>query len=252
MRDRLNPIYNAPANVFGYGGRDIGCHTANPLRLSGDYFPARDYPPNNPIFISATENIEAGRVDSDGNRRITALVDYDSTNNFLPIRPTAPVSFTDIVVEERRLRVYNRADFTFTAGQSIRLLPGFTVDAGANFTAQIQRCGSFSRQGVEEALPPVVLPALTVQPEEKPMLTLSPNPSGSVVTCQYWVKQPGLVQIMLFDLQGKAVSTLHSTADVQPGAYAIEKNIASVQPGIYLVQLKSTNYSESKRLLVQR
>ncbi len=249
MRDNLNPIYNAPANAFGYDGRDIGCYTDTPLRLSGDYLPAQDYQPTNPVVISASTSIEAGQTDSDNNGCITAFVDYTGNNN----SPQAPVAPALPGVEERRLRVYNRADFTFTAGQSIRLLPGFTVDAGARFTARIQPCNANARQGVDDnmALPPVVVPALSA-PEAEPTLTLSPNPSGETVSCQYWVKQPGLVQLVLYDLQGKAVGTLFSAPDAQPGGYNVERSIASVVPGLYLVQLKSTNHTESKRLLVQR
>lgn len=248
VRDHLNPNYNIIANLTGWHGRDVGCYPDNPLRLSGEYFPARDYQPFNGVEISAEQNIEAGQMDTDQNGNISSYINYNNTG---VAQPAA------LNLEERRLQIYNGADFTFSAGQQIRLLPGFTVQAGASFTARIKGCGINSRQAaVDESgassLATVVLPTPREQTEEKSMLKLSPNPAGDDLVCEYWIKQPGPVQITLFDLQGKAVSMLHSTADAQPGAYAIEKSIASMQPGIYLVQLKSTNYSESKRLLVQR
>ncbi len=148
MREALNPNYNSGANLFGIDGRDIGCYPDNPLRLSGDYYPARQYQPNGLIIISAQNNIEAGRVDSDGNANISGYVDYTGANN-TAVR-FAATQQNPFGVEERRLRIYDGADFEFRAGGVIRLLDGFSVDRGASFTARIQACNG-ARQGVDES-----------------------------------------------------------------------------------------------------
>jgi hypothetical protein len=251
VRDHLNPNYNIIANLTGWHGRDVGCYPDNPLRLSGEYFPARDYQPFNAVEISAEQNIEAGQtdVDQDGNNT-SSYIDYNGVGQAVPAQ---------LRLEERRLRVYNGADFTFSAGQRIRLLPGFTADAGSTFTARIKDCGfaSFGRQAAPDEsgaslLASVVLPTPTEQLEEKPMLKLSPNPTGDDLVCEYWVRQPGAVEVNVFSEEGKAVTKLHEAVDQQPGPYRIERNIRDLEAGVYIVQLKSQNHTESKRLLVSR
>ena len=186
MRDALNPSYNVSANLFGIDGRAVGCYSDNPLRLSGNYFPARDYQTNPQQVISAAINIEAGTVPGSGN----AYARFDPTGTF--VNPPAGNS-----LEEGFLRIYNGADFVFTAGQTIRLLPGFTVDAGASFTARIQGCNANARVGAVDSLVQqagvTALPPVTPAEEEPADLVVSPNPGAGLVRCQYVVRQPGAV-----------------------------------------------------------
>jgi len=102
VRRELNPNFNELVNFRGLEGEDINCYTDNPLVLNGNYFPARDYQPQNRIAISAEQRIVAG-----------------TTN----------------------LRVFNGADFVISASQAITFEPGFTADAGAIFEARIAPCG---------------------------------------------------------------------------------------------------------------
>jgi hypothetical protein len=138
-------------------------------------------------------------------------------------------------------------------------LPGFTASAGSTFTARIKNCGeaSFGRQAATEErgaslLASVVLPVPVELTEEKPMLKLSPNPTGDDLVCEYWVRQPGAVELNVLNEAGQAVTKLHKAMDQQPGPYRQERTVRDSAPGVYIIQLKSQNYTESKRLLVSR
>lgn len=93
LRDALNPDGGI---TIGTSGWEITCYE-NLLDLSGEYFPAGDYQPENAITLSASNNI--------------------TTNGDLTIR--------------------TGADFTFEAGTRIDLNPGFDVQPGAQFDAVI-------------------------------------------------------------------------------------------------------------------
>ena len=253
MREALNPNYDKSPNLFGIDGRDIGCYPDNPLRLSGDYYPANQYQPNNLIIISAQNNIEAGRVDSDGNTRVSGYVDYTGVNN-TAVRFEATQQ-TPFGVEERRLRVYNGADFEFRAGGVIRLLDGFVVERGASFTGRIQTCTG-ARVGVDESAmtqtSAPLAPALTAATDEPADLVVSPNPSTGLVQCRYVVRQAGAVRLAVIDAQGREVLPGLSIANQQPGQYDVVQDLSALPPGLYLMQLETATGKTAERIILQR
>ena len=253
MREALNPNYDKSPNLFGIDGRDIGCYPDNPLRLSGDYYPASQYQPNGLITISAQNDIEAGRVDSDGRNGITGYVDYTGANN-TAVR-FAATQQTPFGVEERRLRVYNGADFEFRAGGVIRLLDGFSVDRGASFTARIQTCTG-ARVGVDESAmtqtSEPLAPPLTAATDEPADLVVSPNPSTGLVQCRYVVRQAGAVRLAVTDAQGREVLPGLSLTNQQPGQYDVMQDLSALPPGLYLMQLETATGKTTGRVVLQR
>ena len=246
LREPLNPSYDIGPNLFGIDGRDIGCYSDNPLRLSGDYFPARDYQPNNQIVISAQQTIEAGQVDSDNRAGITGYIDYNGPNN------TATQFFAGTFgVEERRLRIYDGADFVFTAGQTIQLLPGFSVDRGGSFTGRIQSCNGARVAANESEVIPVSAPLQPVA-DEPTGLVISPNPSTGPVRCQYTVRQTGKVRLSVLDVQGRELLTWLDLSAQQPGQYDVEKDLSALPAGMYLLRLETETGNRSGRFVLQR
>jgi Secretion system C-terminal sorting domain len=249
LREALNPNYEVGPNLFGIDGRDIGCYTDNPLRLSGDYFPANQYQPNNLIIISAQNDIEAGRTDSDSRNGITGYIDYAGVNN-------AAVQANPFGVEERRLRIYAGADFEFRAGGVIRLLDGFVVENGASFRARPGQACNGARVGVDESAtnqtPGSVGPTLNVTTDEPADLVVSPNPSTGAVRCQYLVRQTGAVKLVVIDTQGHELLTGLDVSNQQPGRYEITQDLSALPPGVYLMQLQTATGKTTERVVLQR
>ncbi len=246
MRDALNPSYSPSANLVGIDGRDIGCYPDNVLRLSGNYFPANRYQPNNFVAIRAQNSIEAGQVDSDGNGFVTSAARIDA-NGFLTQQPTGNG------IEESFLRIYDGADFEFTAGQTISLLNGFTVENGARFTARIANCNGSARVATETpSLPNSAMATERVSTDEEKLLTVSPNPISSSFQYNYKVRQSGEVNINLYDIQGRLLSNIFSSKSMQPGDYQGVKDVSDIKAGVYLIQLITSSDKTSQKILIQR
>jgi len=116
VRTSLNPDYNLSADLFGIDGRKITCY--NNLELpgapgvSGHYFPANHYQPENTIVLQAANNITT----------------------------TQPI------------RVYDGADYRFRAGGTIDIGPGFEVEQGANVVMEIQGCTANKEENIESQM----------------------------------------------------------------------------------------------------
>jgi hypothetical protein len=244
VREPLNPGYNRDANLFGIDGRSAVCYDANPLRLSGNYFPARDYQPNNQVIIRAGRTIEAGAIA--GSTNAYARFDAAGTNVLNPVGTS---------LEEGFLRIYSGADFVFTAEESIRLVDGFQVQAGATFSARIQSCLAFVNSKpipptatTNESLPPV-LPA-AVQTESS-VLSVSPNPSRGPIAGNYQVRQTGAVSVRLLNVEGKILQTVVETTHQEPGTYPFQATLAGQPQGVYLIELQTQTDKIARRVLLQ-
>jgi hypothetical protein len=242
VREPLNPNYNISANLFGIDGRSSVCYTDNPLRLSGNYFPARDYQPDNRIVIRARQNIVAGAIAGSPN----AFARFNAAGT--GIVPPAGTS-----LEEGFLRIYTGADFTFTADESIRLVDGFQVQAGAAFSARIQSCAFFATSqptlpATTESIPPVLSAA---EQSESSVLTVSPNPNRGLIDVTYQVRQPGSVSVRLLGVDGKLLQLLTESAEKEPGTYSFQATITGQPTGVYLVELQTQTDKVARRIIIQ-
>lgn len=83
-----------------------------------------------------------------------------------------------------------------------------------------------------------------------------PNPFSNSTIIEYVVLSKSSVQLTIHDLNGKVVKTLLNK-DVYPGTYRIEfdgndQNGNLLPAGMYIYKLTSSNFQESKRLIIQR
>ena len=106
IKNTLNPSQDVWTDLFGIEGRKITCYDnltlPGSVGVSGQYFPAKHYQPNNEISLKAAEKIE--------------------TTQFIYVHPSA--------------------NYEFKAGKSITLNPGFKADTGAVFKGNIEECVS--------------------------------------------------------------------------------------------------------------
>jgi len=249
LRDALNPT-----NVLigGCNGTEVECYQGD-LRLKGEYFPARDYQPNNVIILRAENNIIAADAAAAG------LPGVDS------------------------LTIHENADFTFNAGGSVILQPGFVAEMGSNFVAQAGVPCSANRQIPEEpeyiseaeyqalveksqqALAELQSYGIThenimnyiqnsttseitnseqilTQQTEKWLnpnvseLHLYPNPAQEVVKIRYSVVHGNSAKIIIYDMYMRVVEEVQ----VQEKAGITELNITHLPKGVYLCELQTS------------
>lgn len=80
-----------------------------------------------------------------------------------------------------------------------------------------------------------------------------PNPFNPVTSIKFKVASVGqssqTVSLRVFDLLGKEVATLVNEK-LQPGTYEVTFDAGNLPSGVYFYQLKSENYTETKKLIL--
>jgi hypothetical protein len=75
-----------------------------------------------------------------------------------------------------------------------------------------------------------------------------PNPFNPATTIQYTIDERQLTTVRVYDLLGRAVSTLVNEAQ-QPGTYSVQFNASSLTSGVYFCRLQSGGHAATKKLM---
>lgn len=78
-----------------------------------------------------------------------------------------------------------------------------------------------------------------------------PNPFNSTTTISYAIPQNSHVTIDIFDIRGRKVNTLVN-AYHSPGIYEIEWTSTGCASGLYFCRLTAENFTDTKKLIVQK
>ncbi|MBC7921421.1 MAG: T9SS type A sorting domain-containing protein [Ferruginibacter sp.] len=213
VRSALNPDNRL---IFGVPGRQINCYPD--LNLTGRYFPARDYQPQNRIVIRSANRITAGSLNA---------------------------------ANEPQLVVFPGADFVFNANSEITLTPGFEVRAGATVAFNIVPCTAPARLSAQEPDSEPVTESNPAAAGEKPtsaLLTASPNPFGAT-TIGYRLAEAGSVRLWVTNLLGQEVATLVN-GHREAGEHTVVFDAGGRPAGVYLYTLQTSSFIESKRLMI--
>ena len=76
-----------------------------------------------------------------------------------------------------------------------------------------------------------------------------PNPFNPTTTIKYQIPELSFVTIKVFDVLGNEITTLVNE-EIAEGSYEIDFNASGTTSGMYFYQLKTENYSESKKMIV--
>lgn len=81
-----------------------------------------------------------------------------------------------------------------------------------------------------------------------------PNPFNSTTTIRFEIKTKGLISLVIYDITGKEVIKLIKNQKLNPGEHNISWNGSNkmgkeVSSGIYLYQLKTKNFTATRKLL---
>ncbi len=78
-----------------------------------------------------------------------------------------------------------------------------------------------------------------------------PNPFNPITTIRYQIAEPGFVSLKIYDLLGKEITTLVNEKKAS-GEYTVEWNGKGLPSGIYLYQLKAGEFTETRKLVLQK
>lgn len=78
-----------------------------------------------------------------------------------------------------------------------------------------------------------------------------PNPFNSQTTISYSIPITSLVQIQVFDILGREVSTLLNE-EKAAGNYKINFNASELTSGIYFYRIKASNFVETKKMILMK
>jgi len=145
---------------------------------------------------------------------------------------------------------------TYQAGRSIVLNPGFQVDAGIEFIADIEDC-----EGEEEEIGDGLAIQEEVIIEQKQLIktTISsedllvkvvPNPFTSYTKIQYEVPKDTKLNMSLYDMQGKKIRVLQENSYHLKGSYEFHLDLSIYNSGMYFIHLQTPTISRVEKLIL--
>ncbi len=75
-----------------------------------------------------------------------------------------------------------------------------------------------------------------------------PNPFNSMTNIKMNILNAGVAKLTVFDLLGRKVADIVNEY-LQPGTYQVQFDASDLTSGIYFYQLKTDNFTETKKLL---
>ncbi|QNF33874.1 T9SS type A sorting domain-containing protein [Adhaeribacter swui] len=142
--------------------------------------------------------------------------------------------------------------FTFTAGDSIVLGPGFEVDSTTEFTAQIYALPAETAPAPElAATPSNALNAAADNTGNLQAFTLFPNPASEQFHIQYEVNKTAVVSVALYTLEGTPVQQFVTAQQQEPGSYKLALPVTQIASGVYVVALKIDSKTISQRVVIR-
>jgi len=76
-----------------------------------------------------------------------------------------------------------------------------------------------------------------------------PNPFNATTTISFTIEYPQLVTLKIYDLLGREIQTLINE-DRQAGMHTVMFDASHLSSGIYFYRLQTSDYSESKRMVL--
>lgn len=212
--------------VTGMDGQQPSCYSGNPLELNGNYFPARDYQPENKITINAATRavLASGTGHNGGNLRAFAGSDF----------------------------VINAPDIEIGTGD-------FDIDANATFELNNQSCSpANARMEAQDALAGCNLARMEFDPEFAATevddnvnynISLSPNPASKEIIVEFNLNAIEIVKIEILNTTGIIVknNTLENT---QIGTQMITINTTDLISGTYFCKFTTENHTQTLKFII--
>jgi len=86
-------------------------------------------------------------------------------------------------------------------------------------------------------------------PEQYYLYQNFPNPFNPVTTIKYDVPKQGNIELIIYDILGRKVKTLVNQTQ-QAGRYEVVWNASNVASGIYIYQIRTTDFVDTKKMIL--
>lgn len=141
------------------------------------------------------------------------------------------------------VRWNNLGEFTFTGTPADRVIISNSATGGNVVCADGLRILSFDSTLTHIYEPPAMTP------HEYNLVNNYPNPFNPGTTIEYYVPEPGMVTLKVYDSLGREINTLvHESKEA--GYYQQEFNGIELPSGIYIAVLRSKNTTASVKMLL--
>lgn len=147
--------------------------------------------------------------------------------------------------------INGNATVTYTAGESISLLPEFEVNSvgGATFHASIAPCISTTFQSTTE-----VLANGKVELKESPFLAqiqllVQPNPITYEAQIQFYLPKTNQIKLLLYDINGHLIQMLNNSL-LSKGWHQIPFKKQQLPNGIYYLTLHGESEMQSQKIFI--
>jgi len=141
----------------------------------------------------------------------------------------------------------------YTASQSIVLIPGFQAQNNTGFLAMITPCFdviSTLKYIAQQRVNSEDLPAAG-ETASSSHFTLFPNPATDEVNIKFTLKTSSDIKISIYDVSGKLIKTDRSSGQFPRGEFLKTIDTRSLQKGIYLVSIETSEYKDTKKLIIK-
>ena len=78
-----------------------------------------------------------------------------------------------------------------------------------------------------------------------------PNPFNPTTQIKYSIKESGLVQIKVYDILGKEITTLVNERK-DAGSYTIDFNASELPSGVYIYQLTTPGFTQARKMILAK
>ncbi len=140
------------------------------------------------------------------------------------------------------------SDMTFSAGQTIRLLPGFRAYTGSKFHAKIEECVAPSNLVEPEEEESTA--AKEEAPQELSDIRVFPNPFSGQSTIEFKLAAEKEVTVFITDITGKRIATLTEGSSLSDGTHRFVFDGSRSAPGMYYCKIQAGEYSNIQKMIL--
>jgi hypothetical protein len=144
--------------------------------------------------------------------------------------------------------IYTGDSVVMRAREHLVFKPGFSVEAGATFTARVADLCDPMMMVIEE---PAHIPESPTYSGSGTALTVFPNPATSHLQVTFTLNKEGPVRMTLINLQGQTVQRVFETARQAAGDYRMEIPLGQQRAGLYVLMLEHNGERVVQRVVVQ-